>query len=35
MAEYVNVYTDGACTGNGTSKGRCGLGVFWGPDHVL
>jgi ribonuclease HI len=33
--EYVDVYTDGACTGNGKSTGRCGLGVYWGENHIL
>jgi ribonuclease HI len=27
------VYTDGGCTGNGTSHARAGMGVFWGDGH--
>lgn len=32
---FVKVYTDGSCTGNGTSGARAGLGVYWGNDHPL
>uniref|UniRef100_A0A7E4V9R7 ribonuclease H n=1 Tax=Panagrellus redivivus TaxID=6233 RepID=A0A7E4V9R7_PANRE len=27
------VYTDGACTNNGYSNARGGIGIYWGPDH--
>ncbi|KAL4236362.1 Ribonuclease H1 [Mactra antiquata] len=29
------VYTDGACVNNGTVLARAGIGVYWGPGHVL
>lgn len=32
---FVQVYTDGACSANGTTAARAGLGVFWGEDHRL
>lgn len=32
---YVQVYTDGACSSNGRSGARAGLGVYWGEDHGL
>lgn len=32
---YVVVYTDGACSSNGTSKARAGLGVYFGENHPL
>lgn len=32
---YVQVYTDGACSANGRSGARAGLGVFWGDGHPL
>ena len=31
-AADVHVYTDGACTKNGSSSARAGIGVFWGQD---
>ncbi|KAL7073962.1 hypothetical protein ACQ4LE_006203 [Meloidogyne hapla] len=27
------VYTDGACSKNGTSQSKAGIGVFWGDNH--
>ncbi|GBP18568.1 Ribonuclease H1 [Eumeta japonica] len=32
---YIQVYTDGACSENGKSNARAGLGVFWGENHPL
>ncbi|XP_047038255.1 ribonuclease H1-like [Helicoverpa zea] len=32
---FVQVYTDGACSANGKSGARAGLGVFWGNGHPL
>ncbi|XP_046751821.1 ribonuclease H [Diprion similis] len=32
---YVNVYTDGACSGNGTAKAVAGIGVWFGDEHPL
>lgn len=32
---YVEVYTDGACSANGRSGARAGLGVYWGEGHPL
>lgn len=32
---YVQVYTDGACSANGSSGARAGIGVYWGYDHSL
>ncbi|XP_075984704.1 ribonuclease H1-like [Anticarsia gemmatalis] len=32
---FVVVYTDGACSSNGKSGARAGLGVFWGDGHPL
>ncbi|XP_011562786.3 ribonuclease H1 [Plutella xylostella] len=32
---YVQVYTDGACSANGRSGARAGLGVYWGDGHEL
>lgn len=32
---YVQVYTDGACSANGRSGARAGLGVYWGDGHSL
>ncbi|XP_022828099.1 ribonuclease H1-like isoform X2 [Spodoptera litura] len=29
------VYTDGACSANGRSGARAGLGVYWGDGHPL
>lgn len=33
--DYVEVYTDGSCTNNGTKKARAGLGVYFGENHPL
>lgn len=33
--DYVHVYTDGACSSNGRSGARAGLGVYWGDGHPL
>ncbi|XP_036286187.1 ribonuclease H1 isoform X2 [Pipistrellus kuhlii] len=35
MGEYVVVYTDGCCCGNGRRRARAGIGVYWGPGHPL
>lgn len=32
---YVQVYTDGACSANGKSGARAGLGVYWADGHPL
>lgn len=32
---YTQVYTDGACSANGRSGARAGLGVYWGDGHPL
>ncbi|OAD62800.1 Ribonuclease H1 [Eufriesea mexicana] len=32
---YVNVYTDGACSSNGRTTARAGIGVWFGDDHPL
>ncbi|XP_047523473.1 ribonuclease H1 [Pieris napi] len=32
---FVQVYTDGACSSNGRSGARAGLGVYWGDGHSL
>lgn len=32
---YVQVYTDGACSANGRSGARAGLGVYWADGHPL
>ncbi|XP_031848424.1 ribonuclease H1 [Nomia melanderi] len=32
---YVNVYTDGACGGNGTAGAKAGIGVWFGENHPL
>lgn len=32
---YVEVYTDGACSANGTDYARAGIGVFFGNNHPL
>lgn len=32
---YINVYTDGACTGNGQKGSRAGIGVWFGNNHPL
>lgn len=28
---FTKVWTDGSCTGNGTPKAKCGIGVHYGP----
>lgn len=33
--DYVQVYTDGACSANGKTGARAGLGVYWGDGHPL
>ncbi|XP_047542763.1 ribonuclease H1 [Vanessa atalanta] len=33
--DYVQVYTDGACSSNGRSGAKAGLGVYWGEGHPL
>lgn len=33
--DYVQVYTDGACSANGRSGARAGLGVYWADGHPL
>ncbi|XP_033353349.1 ribonuclease H1 [Bombus vosnesenskii] len=32
---FVNVYTDGACTGNGGKNAKAGIGVWFGDSHPL
>ncbi|XP_033184330.2 ribonuclease H1 [Bombus vancouverensis nearcticus] len=32
---FVNVYTDGACTGNGRKNAKAGIGVWFGDSHPL
>ncbi|XP_077288322.1 ribonuclease H1 [Arctopsyche grandis] len=32
---YVEVYTDGACSNNGTKRAKAGLGVYFGENHEL
>lgn len=32
---YVKVYTDGACSNNGKSYPKAGIGVWFGPNHEL
>lgn len=32
---FVHVYTDGSCEGNGKSKAKAGIGVWFGIDHPL
>ncbi|XP_004922968.1 ribonuclease H1 [Bombyx mori] len=32
---FVQVYTDGACSANGRSSAKAGLGVYWGDGHSL
>ncbi|KAK1119478.1 hypothetical protein K0M31_013305 [Melipona bicolor] len=32
---YVNVYTDGACSSNGSRKAKAGIGVWFGDNHPL
>jgi ribonuclease HI len=31
-ADFLTIYTDGACPGNGKSNPRAGLGVWFGPN---
>lgn len=33
-ADAKVVYTDGACSANGTAKARAGYGVYWGENHA-
>ncbi|XP_074751782.1 ribonuclease H1 isoform X2 [Athene noctua] len=35
MGDFVVVYTDGCCSGNGRNRARAGIGVYWGPGHPL
>ncbi|XP_030346791.1 ribonuclease H1 isoform X2 [Strigops habroptila] len=35
MGDFAVVYTDGCCSGNGRSRARAGIGVYWGPGHPL
>ncbi|XP_067840313.1 ribonuclease H1 isoform X2 [Heptranchias perlo] len=35
MGDAVVVYTDGCCSGNGQSRARAGIGVYWGFGHSL
>ncbi|GAA6231713.1 ribonuclease H1 isoform X1 [Lates japonicus] len=35
MGDAVVVYTDGCCSGNGKSRARAGIGVYWGHNHPL
>lgn len=35
LPDVVDVYTDGACTDNGYSEARAGMGVFFAPNHPL
>jgi hypothetical protein len=30
--DTMTVFTDGASSGNGTSRAYAGVGVFWGPN---
>lgn len=32
---YIQVYTDGACSANGRTAAKAGIGVYWGDDHHL
>ncbi|XP_072935714.1 ribonuclease H1 [Epargyreus clarus] len=32
---FVQVYTDGACSANGRSGAKAGLGVYWGDNHPM
>eukprot|EP00057_Strongylocentrotus_purpuratus_P020089 XP_011674563.1 PREDICTED: ribonuclease H1 [Strongylocentrotus purpuratus] len=34
-ADNLVVYTDGACSHNGFSGAKAGLGVYWGDNHPL
>jgi len=31
----MDIYVDGACTGNGTTKSKAGIGIFFGDNHPL
>jgi ribonuclease HI len=33
-AEWIEVYTDGACRGNGKAGSTAGVGVWFGPGHT-
>lgn len=33
--DYVNVWVDGSCLGNGRPGARAGYGVFYNYDHDL
>lgn len=33
--DFVHVYTDGSCEGNGRAMARAGLGVYFGEGHPL
>ena len=35
MKGWVSVYTDGACSKNGSQRAQAGIGVYWGPEHAL
>ncbi|CAM9918270.1 unnamed protein product [Bubo scandiacus] len=35
MGDFVVVYTDGCCSGNGRNRARAGIGVYWGPGNPL
>ncbi|KAI8906010.1 ribonuclease H-like domain-containing protein, partial [Gorgonomyces haynaldii] len=32
LSDRLVVYTDGACSSNGTSSAKAGIGVYFGPD---
>lgn len=33
--DYVNVFTDGACSSNGYKNARAGIGVWFQDNHPL
>lgn len=33
--DYVDVYTDGACSSNGRRGAQAGIGVWFGDNHPL
>jgi len=33
--EDIEVYTDGACRGNGKARASATIGVYWGPNNQL
>lgn len=33
--DYVNVFTDGACSSNGYKNARAGIGVWFRDNHPL